>query len=157
MMRKIEARFRRRIVISLVGGALFVTFGVVSIILQGGVLGLITYFAGMVATAVLIGLSVWLSVRIWYNRDIRYGSPTTVGSLLSALRSDPDAGVRLEAAKGLAELDVERSSLHEKHGELDKGLISALEHDPDPRVRAEAAGGLAGLELEKSSYDHKYD
>ena len=125
-MRKAWNTFKIRIVCSLLVGALAITLCLVSTMLQNGYLQLGTYFAGMFATAVFIGLSVWLSVLIWSNWGTRGTSPTVIGTLLSALRRDPDPRVRLEAAKGLAELDVERSSLHKRHRELDEALVSAL-------------------------------
>jgi hypothetical protein len=41
--------------------------------------------------------------------------------------------VRLAAAKGLAELDLEESAEYMKHADIDTILISELQTDPDPR------------------------
>lgn len=155
-MRKTWDTFKIRAVGSLVVAAFAVTLCLASLILQNGYLELSTYFAGAFVTAIFIGLAVWLSVLIKFDLPLPHTPPKVVRALLSALHTDTDPRVRLEAVKGLAELDVERSSLHEKHDELDKALVSALEQDPDPRVRSKAAEGLGDLELEQSSYYHKH-
>jgi len=155
-MRKTWDIFKVRIIGSLVVAAFAITLCLVSIILQNGYLGLSTYFIGMLATTAFIGLAVWLSVLIKFELPSRPTPPKLVRALLTALHNDPDAHVRFEAARELAELNVERSSLFKKHGALDEALVDALEHDPDPLVRSEAAKGLGELELEKSSFYHRH-
>ena len=138
----------RRSVSLLAFGALIVLLCPLSVALRMGDPGLPTYFVGMFATAVFIGMSVVFTSSL----RTRGVSPNVLDALLFALQRDPDPRVRAKAAKGLAELDVEQSSHHYEHNELDTILASTLRQDPDPRVRAEVAKGLADLELEQFSY-----
>ena len=54
-------------------------------------------------------------------------------------------------------MDLEESTEHMKHDDLDTILISTLQTDSDSRVRSVAAEGLAVVELEQHSYHHLHD
>src|SRR6266566_8128663 len=72
-------------------------------------------------------------------------------------QADPDPNVRLAAAKRLAELDLEESTEHMQHADIDTILIFTLQTDSDPQVRSATAEGLAVVELEQHSYHHQHD
>ncbi len=116
--------------------------------------GLLTYFSGMLAIAVFLWLAALLASRLRKKKTVP-PTPKVRAALISTLQKDSNPDVRFEAAKGLAELDLEESTEHHEHSDLDTILISTLQQDPDPRVRSAAAEGLAELELEQSSYHHK--
>ncbi len=145
-------------------GASFLVLGALTIWLYrlylatgGSSPGLIamTYLSGMLATAVFIGLFALLALR-FRTRKALPTSPKVRAALISAIQQDPDPRVRSKAVEGLAELDLEQSSYHHEHTELDDILISTLQRDPDPRVRSTAAEGLTELDLEQSSYHHEH-
>ena len=54
-------------------------------------------------------------------------------------------------------MDLEESTEHMKHDDLDTILICTLQTDSDSRVRSVAAEGLAVVELEQHSYHHMHD
>jgi hypothetical protein len=127
------------------------------------ILGLLAYLSGMLATAAFLGLFVQLALRLRTKKASPSSmkalpssiSPKVLVALISALQGDPNARVRSKVAMGLAELDLEESSQHHEHNELDNILISALK-DRDPLVRSKAAVGLAELEFEESSQHHEH-
>ncbi|GCE21875.1 HEAT repeat domain-containing protein [Dictyobacter kobayashii] len=128
---------------------------------EGFSFGLLTHLAGLLATVVFL---VWLALvtALHLRREKDFLDDRVVATLRATLKGpskDPDVRVRVEAARGLAGLDVEESALHHRHEELDALLASTLsgkEMDPDPGVRVEAARGLAELELEEHSYQHEH-
>ncbi len=72
-------------------------------------------------------------------------------------QADPDPNVRLAAAKRLAELDLEESTEHMQHADIDTILIFTLQTDSDSQVRSAGAERLAVVELEQHSYHHQHD
>jgi HEAT repeat protein len=138
---------RRTIVSSLVLGAFAIATCSLSLLyVMSATPGeqFLAYFIGMLATAVFIGSSVSLALLLRTKNT----SPHIFNALLSALRKDPDPGVRAKAAAGLAALDLEQSSQGTEQHALNTLLISTLQQDPDPQVRASAAEGLTEVELE---------
>jgi len=128
-------------------GASFFVLGVLTIWLYRlyiatGEYGLLAYFSGMLATAVFLWLSALLASRLSKKKAVP-SSPKVRDALIATLQQDRDPRVRSAAAEGLAKLDLEESTEHLKHDDLDTILISTLQHDPDPRVRSAAAEGLA--------------
>lgn len=114
------------------------------------------------ATAYLLGILaiaafLWLSALLASRFRTKKAPPKVRTALISTLRTDSDPKVRIAAAKGLAELDLEESIEHLKHDDLDTTLISTLKTDSDPQVRSAAAEGLAKLDLEQSSYYHEHN
>ncbi len=128
-------------------GALIILLCLLSIVLGESLPGLLVAMLAVMTFFVFIAL---LTLRL-RTPDI---PPKVHVALLAALK-DPDPHVREKAVEGLAELDVERSSMHQQHKDLDNALISALK-DPDPHVREEAVEGLTELEMEESSFYHYY-
>jgi hypothetical protein len=115
------------------------------------------HLSGMLATIALIGLFAVIAtfLGLLMKRTSRYNK--VLAALRFTLKNDRNASVRAAAAKGLGELDVEESALHQKHEELDDTLISTLrggEKDPSPLVRTEAVKGLSELELEQHSHSY---
>ncbi len=78
-------------------------------------LGLLACLSSVLAIAVLLGLVVFLSLRLHAKKRLR--RPTA--ALISALERDPDPRVRAKAAEGLAELELEQSSGNPAHNKLD--------------------------------------
>ncbi len=54
-------------------------------------------------------------------------------------------------------MDLEESTEHIQHDDLDTIPISTLQTDSDPQVRSAVAEGLAVVELEQHSYHHMHD
>jgi hypothetical protein len=121
-----------------------------------GKYGLVAYLLGMIATAVFLWLSALLALR-FRTKKAKPAPHKVRAALISALRTDKDPNVRYAAAKGLAELDLEESTEHIKHDDLDSILISTLQTDSNSQVRSAAAEGLAVVELEQHSYHHQHD
>ena len=125
--------------------------------IANGEYGLLAYLLGMLAIAVFF----WLSTLLAFRFRTKSAKPALYedvrDALISTLQSDSDPNVRLAAARGLAELDLEESAEHIQHADIDTILISTLQKDPDPEVRSAAAEGLAVVELEKGSYHHMHD
>ncbi len=145
----------------LVLGASFFVLGALTIMLYRLYIttkeyGLLAYLLGILATAVFLWLSALLASRFRTKKAVPT-SHKARAALISTLQTDSNPNVRSEAAKGLAELDLEESIEHLEHDDLDTILISTLQQDPDPRVRSAAAEGLAELELEQSSYNHEHN
>ncbi len=143
-------------------GASFVVLVVMTIALYQvfiatGEYGLLAYFLGMLATAVFLWLSALLAYRFRTKKVKPAPHKEVRAALIYTLQTDSDPNVRLAAAKGLAELDLEESTEHMKHDDLDTILISTLQTDSDSRVRSVAADGLAVVELEQHSYHHMHD
>jgi plasmid stability protein len=111
----------------------------------------------MFAIAVFLLLSALLAYRFRTKKAKPSPHENVRAALISTLQTDPNPQVRLTAAKGLAELDLEESAEHMKHADIDTILVSALQTDPDPQVRSAAAEGLSVVELEKCSYHHTHD
>lgn len=111
-------------------------------------LGLFAYLSGMLATGVFLVWIALLSLRL-HKSPI---SPKVLAALRDALNPviEPEPGVRYKVAVGLSELDMEQSSHHYKHDQLDNILISALNPkiERDRRVRSKVAEGLTEVELE---------
>jgi hypothetical protein len=81
-------------------------------------------------------------------------------ALRFTLKHDPNAHVRAKAAESLAKLDVEESSLHQEHEEIDALLISTVQggqSDSSPDVRSKVVEGLGNLELAQHSYHYEHD
>jgi len=142
----------------LVIGASFFVLVALTIELYGAY-GRLAYLLGMLALAVFVWLSALFALRIRTNRTkkARPARDKVLDALISTLQTSPDPDARLAAVKGLAELDLEESSEHMQHADIDAILISALQTDPDSRVRSAAAEGLSVLELENHSYYHTHD
>ncbi len=124
-----------------------------------GEYGLLAYLIGMLATAVFLWLSALFASRIRTNR-IKKEKPARdniLNALISTIQESDDPNARLAAVKGLSELDLEESTEHMKHKDIDDILISVLKNDPDSRVRTAAAEGLSVVELEKQSFYHAHD
>jgi hypothetical protein len=68
-------------------------------------LGLLACLSSVLATAVLLGAIVLLSLRLRARRRL----PPPTAALISALQRDPDPRVRAKAAEGLAELELEQA------------------------------------------------
>ena len=68
-------------------------------------LGLLACLSSVLATAVLLGGVVLLSLRLHARRRL----PPPTAALIVALERDPDPRVRAKAAEGLAELELEQS------------------------------------------------
>jgi len=142
----------------LVIGASFFVLVALTIELYGAY-GRLAYLLGMLALALFVWLSALFALRIRTNRTKNAGPSTqkVLDALISTLKTDSDPDARIAAVKGLSELDLEESSEHMQHGDIDSILISVLQTDPDPRVRSAAAEGLSVVELEKHSYYHTHD
>jgi hypothetical protein len=127
----------------------------------------LTHLSWLLATIIFIGLFVVSASLLYALRRPSYHDKV-LDALQYTLDYDEDPKARLEAAKGLAHLDVELSNRHQEHDRIDAILVSKLEgqehngkvikqpnRDQDARVRAEVAKGLADLELEEHSYYHQ--
>ena len=115
------------------------------------------HLSGMLATIVLSGMLAIVAslLHMFMKRSSRYDR--VLAALRLTLKNDPNASVHAEAAKGLAELDVEESALHQQHEALDDLLVSTLEgeqKDFSPGVRSKVVEGLTNLKLEQHSYQH---
>jgi hypothetical protein len=139
----------------LVLGAL--TIWLYQLYIATGEYGLLDYFLGILATAVFILLSALLALRLRTKKAVPPPPSHKVrDALIFSLQTDSNPSVRSAAAEGLADLDLEESTEHLEHDDLDTILISSLQRDPDPSVRYAAAEGLAELELEQTSYKHEH-
>jgi hypothetical protein len=141
-------------ILLIVLGAMTIEFS--RLYIASGEYGLPAYLSGMLATGVFLLLCALLASRSC-TKKTSPTSPKVRAVLISTVQGDPDPLVRSAAARGLAELDLEESTEHLEHDDLDTILISTLQQDPDPRVRSAAAEGLAELELEQSSYHHEHN
>ncbi len=118
------------------------------------------HLSGMFATIALIGLLAIFATFLHLIMKTTSRYDKVLAALRFTLKNDPDDRVRSEAAKGLAKLDVEESTLHQEHEELDDTLISTLQgelRDASPRVRTEVIEGLSELELEQHSDQHEHN
>ena len=124
-----------------------------------GEYGLLVYLIGMLATAVFLWLSALCALRIrtHRNKNAKSARDNILEALISTIQESDDANTRLAAVKGLSELDLEESTEHMRHKDIDDILISVLKNDPDSRVRTAAAEGLSVVELEKESFYHAHD
>jgi hypothetical protein len=118
------------------------------------------HLSGMFTTIALIGLFALFAtfLHLLMKGTSRYDK--VLAALRFTLKHDPNNRVRAEAAKGLAKLDVEESTRHQEHEELDDVLVSTLrggQKDVSPGVRTTVAEGLSELELEQHSYEHEHN
>ncbi|HTK05625.1 MAG TPA: hypothetical protein VL485_00500 [Ktedonobacteraceae bacterium] len=137
-------------------GVLTIVFSSLSSISEVYFFGLLAYLSGMLATATLL---MWIALQAALHYRTEKHDKVFL-ALLSALKDkDSSPEVRAEAARGLAKLDLEESSRHQKHEDLDNILISTLvgnSEDDAAKVRLEVAKGLTNLELEEHSYYHTH-
>ncbi len=152
----------RRIVSTIILAVCFVVLVAITVTLYQsfratGENGLLTYFAGMAAIAVFIGMATLLASRMRPKKVKATRHDKVLQALITTIRTSPDAEARLAAVKGLSELDLEESAEHMRHEDIDAVLISVLQTDSDPRVLSAAAEGLSVVELEKHSYYHTHD
>lgn len=141
-------------------GAMFVVSGVFTIVLyrlfiSTGEYGLLTYFSGMLAIGAFLVFCAFLASLSRKKKAVSTSAKVRA-ALVSTLQRDSNPYVRSKAAEGLADLDLEESTEHLKHDDLDAVLISTLQRDPDPGVRSKAAEGLSEVELEQSTYHHQH-
>jgi hypothetical protein len=129
----------------------------------------LTHLTWLLATIVFIGLFVVFASLLYILKSpLRHDK--VIDALHYTLDYDEDPKTRIEAAKGLAHLDVEMARLHQEHDKIDDILVSKLEgqehdhtvvkqpsSDHDARVRTEVAKGLANLESEEHSYFHRHN
>src|SRR5579859_4418743 len=94
------------IIMLVVLGASFLVLGALTIVLHQlfiatGEYALLTYFSGMLATAVFLLLSALLALRFRTKKAVPT-SPKVRAALISTLQRDSDPRVRSAAAEGLA-------------------------------------------------------